>query len=64
MLNPLKNSEGIGKISIIILILIVGASIYLGKKLGTHYYAFYDLQRTMQYWTEMSLNRNAYDRAT
>jgi len=63
-MNPLKDSRGIGKITIIILILIVGVSIYLGKKLGTQYYAFYDLQRTMQYWTEMSLNRNAYDRAT
>ena len=63
-MNPLKDSRGIGKTSIIILILIVAASIYLGEKLGRHYYAYYDLQRTMQYWTEMCLNRNAYDRVT
>jgi hypothetical protein len=64
MLNPLKDSRGIGKTSVIILILIVAAVIYLGKKLGVHYYAYYDLQRDMQYWTEMCLTRNAFDRDT
>lgn len=63
-MNPLKDSRGIGKITIIILILIAAASIYLGKKLGIHYYAYYDLQRDMQYWTEMCLTRNAFDRET
>ena len=63
-MNPLKDSSGIGKITIIILILFVVASIYLGKKVGTHYYAYYDLQGTMQYWTEMCLTRTAFDRDT
>ena len=63
-MNPLKDSKGIGKITIIILILIVAATIFFGKKLGPHYYAYYDLQRTMQYWTETSLTRTSYDRAT
>ena len=64
MQNPLKNPKGIGKISVIFLILIVGASFYLGKKLGKPYYAYYDLQRDMQYWTEMSLTRSDYDHGT
>jgi len=64
MLHPLKDSRGIGKISVIILILIVFVSIYLGKKIGTHYYAYFDLKRSMQHWTEMCLTRNSYDRAS
>ena len=64
MLNQLKDSSGIGKITVIILILIVTASIYLGNKFGKHYYAYYDLQMTMQRWTEKSLTRTSYDRAT
>lgn len=63
-MNLLRDSRGIGKITIIILILFVVATIYLGKMVGTHYYAYYDLQRTMQYWTEMCLTRTAFDRDT
>jgi hypothetical protein len=63
MLNPSKGSRGIGKITVIFLILIVGASIYLVKKLGKPYFAYYDLQKTMRYWIEMSLNRSSYDHA-
>ena len=63
-MNPLRDTKGIGKITIIVLILIVAASIYLGQKVGTHYYAYYDLQWTMQHWIEKSLTRTSYDRAS
>jgi len=63
-MNLLKDSRGIGKTTIIFLILIIAASLYLCKKLGIHYYAYYDLQRSMQYWTEMCLTRTAFDRDT
>lgn len=61
MLNLLKDYRGFGKTTAIILILIVAASVYLGKKLGKHYYAYYDLQRAMDYWTDMCLTRTSYD---
>lgn len=64
MLNPSKDSRGIGKITVIFLILIVGASIYLGKKVGKPYFAYYDLQKTMQYWTEMCLTGDTYDHSS
>ena len=63
MLNLLKDSKGIGKITVIILILILAASIYLGEKFGKHYYAYYDLKKAMDYWTDMCLTRTSYDHA-
>ena len=63
MLKQLKNSKGTVKITIVIIILIVAFSIYLGEKLGKHYYAYFDLQRTMDYWTDMCLTRTSYDEA-
>ena len=51
------------KITIIILILIGAASIYLGMKLGKPYYAYFALKRSMQHWTETCLTRTSYDRA-
>lgn len=61
MPNLLKDSRGMGKITVIIIILIVAASIYLAKKVGKHYYAYYDLKNTMDYWTDQCLTRTSYD---
>ncbi|MGA1841007.1 MAG: hypothetical protein ACMUIU_10310 [bacterium] len=63
MFNLLKDSRGMGKITVIIIILIIAASIYVGKKIGKHYYAYYDLKRTMDFWTDQCLTRTSYDHA-
>ncbi|MGA1863704.1 MAG: hypothetical protein ACMUHX_01445 [bacterium] len=52
-----------GKITVIIIILIIASSVYVGKKIGKPYYAYYDLKRTMDFWTDQCLTRTSYDHA-
>jgi len=55
MINPVGNSRGIGSFSSILIFSIILAAIYGVIKLATPFYAYKDLEGTMQYWAESTL---------
>ena len=55
MFTSFRNSRGAGNFSSILIFGLILAAIYGVIKLATPYYAYKDLEGTMQYWAETTL---------
>lgn len=61
MFGHLRNERAAGKVAPLFLVLIVLAAGYAAIQLAIPYNAYKDLQRTMQYWANFSLQRGDTD---
>ena len=57
MRRPSLGTRGASGIGFLVILLIFAAAIYVGIRLAMPYFAFRDLQNTMQYWGKICLYR-------